>query len=655
MKPRSTEPDTAEPRRNRDSGGKYRALVQHAVYGILSADRNGAFLAANPALAEMLGYESDDELATAVSIRDLQTSPAEFDRLVERFGTTVRVRGFETEWRRKDGSSIAVRLSGRLLYDDADHLDGFELMVEDVTERAGLESQLRQAQKMEAIGQLTGGIAHDFNNLLQVILATADLLAEPIETLHPQYKADLDNLRSAAHRGSEMARKLLGYSRRGSLALDFVNLGKVTANACAMLRPLLPENIEMRVQRADKIGASRADAGAVEQILMNLVTNARDAMPNGGVLSIDVQRAFLDAEHRRTYGWGEPGEYVMISMTDTGVGMDADTRRRMFEPFFTTKALGAGTGLGMPMVFGLVKQHGGYIDVDTMVGKGTSVRTYFPVAAAGESPVKRARSTATPRGTESILVAEDEEGVRRLARRSLEGLGYEVTVAVDGQEALEFIQAEPSRFQLVVCDVGMPRLSGLNLYRAVRAADIPTPFVLMSAYNADDLRADDRLPPAVAFLRKPWTLTDLGRRVRDVLDTAPARSVVRARTVLVVLDDDATRNLVRDRLTETGARVTAVESTDDALRHYRKAPTDLVVTDLAVTEEGGGVLVRDLRREFPDVRILAVAGPANRQSDGAEEDTSLPLLHAPFSTAQLVDAAAAAMQGGTEQARLERA
>jgi CheY-like chemotaxis protein len=422
-----------------------------------------------------------------------------------------------------------------------------------------------------------------------------------------------------------------------------------------MLRPLLPENIEMRVQRADATGASRADAGAVEQILMNLVTNARDAMPNGGVLSIDVQRVFLDVDHRRTHGWGEPGEYVMISVTDTGVGMDADTRRRMFEPFFTTKALGAGTGLGMPMVFGLVKQHGGYIDVETMVGKGTSVRTYFPVAAAGESPVKRARSTATPRGTERILVAEDEEGVRRLARRSLEDLGYEVTVAVDGQEALEIIQGEPSRFQLIVSDVGMPRLSGLNLYRAVRAADIPTPFVLMSAYNADDLRADDHLPPAVAFLRKPWTLTDLGRRVRAVLDTAPARSVVRDRTVLVAHVDEATRNLVRDRLTETGALVTAVESADGALRHYRKAPADLVVTGLAMTGGGGGDLLRELRGEFPDVRILAIAGPANRQSGSAEDDTSLPLLHTPFSTAQLVDAAAAAMQGGTESADLERA
>ena len=477
VKPPLTEPDPTEPRRSRDSGGQYRALVRHAVYGILRADRTGAFLAANPALAEMLGYESDDELTAAVSIRELQASPAEFDRLVERFGTSVRVKGFETEWRRKDGSSIAVRLSGRLLYDDADTLDGFELMVEDVSERARLEAQLRQAQKMEAIGQLTGGIAHDFNNLLTVILATADLLTEPIDTLHPQYKADLDNLRSAAQRGSEMARKLLGYSRRGSLALDFVNLGKVTANACAMLRPLLPENIEMRVQRDDALGTSRADAGAVEQILMNLVTNARDAMPNGGVLSIDAQRAFLDVEHRRTHGWGEPGEYVMISVADTGVGMDPETRRRMFEPFFTTKALGAGTGLGMPMVFGLVKQHGGFIDVETVPGKGTSVRTYFPVAAVGESPVRRARSSATPRGTESVLIAEDEEGVRRLARRSLEGLGYHVTVAVDGQEALEFIQAEPNRFQLVVSDVGMPRLSGLKLYRAVRAADIQTPFV----------------------------------------------------------------------------------------------------------------------------------------------------------------------------------
>jgi signal transduction histidine kinase len=185
-----------------------------------------------------------------------------------------------------------------LLYDDADAFDGFELMVEDVTERAPLEAQLRQAQKMEAIGQLTGGIAHDFNNLLTVIVATADLLAEPIEQLQPEYKIDLDNLRSAAKRGSEMARKLLGFSRRGRLALVSVDLGKVTANACAMLRPLMPENIEMRVVRDEQLGLTRADAGAVEQILMNLITNARDAMPNGGTLRVAETLLTVPLIHR---------------------------------------------------------------------------------------------------------------------------------------------------------------------------------------------------------------------------------------------------------------------------------------------------------------------------------------------------------------------
>jgi CheY-like chemotaxis protein len=322
--------------------------------------------------------------------------------------------------------------------------------------------------------------------------------------------------------------------------------------------------------------------------------------------------------------------------------MDRETRRRMFEPFFTTKALGAGTGLGMSMVFGLVKQHGGFVDVTSEPGNGTTVLTYFPMAGAGASLDKRPRDVTAPRGTESVLVAEDEDGVRRLARRSLEGLGYRVTVAATGADALEQLSAEPARFDLVLTDVGMPRLSGPEFYKAARAADISTPFIFMSAYNADDLRAGNKLPAALPFLHKPWTLPDLARRVRDVLDTINARSVLKGRSVLVADGDATSRSVVRARLEEAGAVVIEAPDTDTALRQYRSARADLVVTDPIMADVERDGFVAELRRERPDVRVLAISG-AHAVIDANSAGFTRSLTK-PFTSAQLLDAAAGALQ-----------
>jgi CheY-like chemotaxis protein len=271
------------------------------------------------------------------------------------------------------------------------------------------------------------------------------------------------------------------------------------------------------------------------------------------------------------------------------------------------------------------------------------VLSYFPVAGAGASLTRRPRELAAPRGTEAILIAEDEEGVRRSARRSLEGLGYTVAVASDGQEALDMVKSDPARFQLILTDVGMPRLGGHELYHAVRAADVAIPFIFMSAYNADDLRTTNRLPPALPFLHKPWTLTDLARRVRDVLDTVNAREAVRARTILVADNDAATRSVIRARLEEAGAVVTECRDAADAARRFRESPADLIIAGLNASATDGVSLAAELAAAFPGARILAIAhenGTAPARSGDRDEPADRRVLRRPFTSAQLLDAAA---------------
>jgi PAS domain S-box-containing protein len=637
----------------RPSDAVYRSLVEHAAFGIVRSDSNGRFVTVNPAIAEMLGYESEAQLMVAVSMQSLHTDPHEHERLMERLVRTDRVKGFVTEWRRKDGTPIAVLLSGRLVRDGSSALAGVEIVIEDASKLRALEIQLRQAQKMEAITHLTAGIAHDFNNLLTVVVSTADLLAEEIALQRPDLTTDLDNLRSAGLAGAEMCRKLIGFSRRGQLVLTPVNLTEVVAKTIAMLRPLLPEHIETLVQHDEVVGTVRADAGAVEQILMNLVMNARDAMPRDGTLRIETRRGWLDETHRAAHGWGDPGEYATLIVSDTGTGMDDETRRRIFEPFFTTKTLGAGTGLGMAMVLGLLKQHEGFVDVYSEPGQGTVVKAYFPVIR-GESTVDlSSQEVAVPGGTETILIAEDEAVIRRLAKRILEGLGYRVFEAVNGQKALERIRDQRARIDLVITDIGMPRMSGPAVYRTVRDAGMQMPFLFMSAYMTKDLRESDRLDPALPVLHKPWTLTELGVRVREVLDQASASAVIHGRTILVVDDDLRTRTMIRARLETAGCLIAEAADGASAQRLYYATPTDVVITDLAMPGMGGAELIAELHRHRPPAHVVAISGSFVGSRDEllceAKRLGAVRALPKPFTTRQLFDAVRAALPEGKDE------
>jgi two-component system, cell cycle sensor histidine kinase and response regulator CckA len=490
-----------------------RMLVQQAPFGIFRATPDGTFLSVNPALVEMLRYGSESVLLERHLDRDVFKDPAARARYVAQLNETTSAAETQVTWRRMDGETITVRLYGRAVRLEDGRVECHEIFAEDVSERRGLEEQLRQAQKMEAIGQLTGGIAHDFNNLLTIILANAELLARGPD------EASLRDIVSAAVSGRLMVNQLLGFARRSTLSLEPVHLGPLVHDLAAVLRRVLPADIELLVFADEDLPEVAADGHAIEQILLNLVNNARDAMPEGGVLRLETSCTWISDAQRDVLGPGAASEYVCLAVDDTGAGMDEATRQRAFEPFFTTKPVGKGTGLGLATVYGLIKQHGGFVQIDSAPGAGTRLRVYFPVA---EETRRRGSGVhvvedEAPKGKETILVVEDQAQLRRATVYTLERAGYSVLSAGDGYEALQLLRQHPEPIDLVFTDLVMGRLGGRGLYQIDRREGRNTPFLFTSGY-AGAGRGEDPLDPALPFLPKPWTSADLLARVRATLD-----------------------------------------------------------------------------------------------------------------------------------------
>ena len=500
----------------RRSEESHRALVQHAAYAIYRSSLEGRFLTVNPALVKMLGYESAEELVGVDLATQVYVDPEQRRRLLARFDAGDIVEGVEVGWKRRDGERILVRLSGRAVRKNDGTIECFETIAEDITERRALEDQLRQSQKMEAIGQLTGGIAHDFNNLLTIILANAQLLAKAIPLERPEAQTDLRDVVAAALRGRVMVQELLGFARRTNLDLQSVRLDQLIADLTGFLRRILPADVEIVVSGDADLPEVKADPHAAEQILFNLATNARDAMPDGGVLYLETRRVVITEEQHRAWGTRRAGEHVCLMASDTGIGMDRNTRTHMFEPFFTTKPAGKGTGLGLATVYGLVKQHGGGIDVESEPGKGTRFRIYIPASDEAPGPARAAvRERAVRGGRETILLVEDDDQLRRSAKRILEDAGYQVVTAADGLEALEALR-HATGIRLVFSDLVMPRLGGRALYDAARREGHTMPFLFASGYSDPDRATNP--DPSMPLLRKPWTGADLLGKVRDILD-----------------------------------------------------------------------------------------------------------------------------------------
>ena len=494
----------------------YRSLVEDSPFGIFRSTPDGRLLAVNPALVSMLGYESEAQLLERNMERDIFVDPAQRRRLV----AEVTARGnlsTESVWRRRDGKTVTVRASGRVVRDAQGGVDYFNAIVEDITEHRLLEDRLRQAQKMEAVGRLAGGVAHDFNNLLTGILGCADLL---LETLGPDApgRDDVAEIRKAAVRAADLTRQLLAFSRQQVLAPQVLDLNALVGNMEKLLKRLIGEHIELRAALAPDLGMVKADPGQLEQVIVNLAVNARDAMPNGGRLTIETRNAELDASYVEEHAPVVAGPYVLLAVTDTGTGMDAETKSHVFEPFFTTKALGQGTGLGLATVYGIVKQSGGHVWVYSERGQGAAFKIYLPRVAETAAAAPRPTAPASLRGSETILLVEDDEAVRTLTRRLLAARGHTVLLASQGEEALRLAQRHEGRIHLLVTDVVMPGMSGRELADRILALLPGIKVLYLSGYTDDAIVRHGVLEPGVAFLQKPFSAEALARKVREVLD-----------------------------------------------------------------------------------------------------------------------------------------
>ncbi len=511
----------------RSSEAKYRNLIENANFGIYTASVAGRFLSVNAALVEMLGYGSREELLEVDLGRDVYVDPSERQRVLKKH-LLEGYRVFEeVNWKRKNGERITVRINGRAVHDEDGQVQFFEAIAEDVTERHRLEAQLRQAQKMEAIGQITGGIAHDFNNELSVILLNVQMLADRLERGETRVREELQDIGAAASRATEMTRRLVGFSRRAALTQVPTDLARRVRKLSTLFKRVLPETISVQTHADDSVASVLVDPNSVEQILLNLVTNARHAMPDSGTLTVKVWEAELDEVYCGRYAPMIPGRYVLVEVSDTGAGMDHETRSRIFEPFFTTKTPGEGTGLGMSMVYGLTKQQNGFVHVDSEPGCGTTVRLAFPALdlPAATTAEHEAVVAEDLGGTETILLVEDEEALRRVGSRVLESRGYTVITACDGEDALEIYRSKQHHFDLVISDLIMPKMGGAELCKILRAEDKELPTMLTSGHSDSDVRERMKVLRNVPLIQKPWTVEEMLRSVRKVLDKAQLEGV----------------------------------------------------------------------------------------------------------------------------------
>jgi two-component system, cell cycle sensor histidine kinase and response regulator CckA len=491
------------------------SLVDSAPLGICRSSVEGdCFETLNTTLREMLGYKLEEALQLKVS-KQVWADPKERGRVIEILRRNLRIRGVETRFLRHDGSTIPVRISGSLVRDpdSAEHFEGY---VEDMTQQSALEQQVRQVQKLEAVGRLAGGMAHDFNNVLVVIKLSTELMLHQITPDSPLGKPLLQ-VSKAADRAAALTRQMLAFGRQQIMQTRIINLNFVVSETSHMLRQVIGEDIRLITKLSDAVDNSRLDPDQVAQVILNLAVNARDAMPEGGTLHLETANVELDEAYARTHPPVNPGRYVMLVVSDTGTGIDKSVLPHIFDPFFTTKDVGKGTGLGLSIVYGIVKQSGGYIWVYSEAGHGTTFKLYFPASTAAlEGPVVRTQTAFRPDG-QKVLVVEDEAMIRSNVCECLQQLGYEVLEAASGELALNLCEQRRGKIDLVLTDLVMPGISGHELAGELAQRYPEVRMVFMSGYTEDSAARRDILLKGSAFLQKPFSVGDLSNAVQQAL------------------------------------------------------------------------------------------------------------------------------------------
>jgi PAS domain S-box-containing protein len=491
-------------------------VFQTAADGMRVVDKNYNILRINETLAKMAGIPKDKAVGQkcyqTIKSLDCHTPRCSMRRVMS---GEERIE-FESIRERLDGTIVPCIVTATAFRDPNNEIIGIVEDFKDMTEYKILEKQLIQAQKMEAIGQLAGGIAHDFNNILTAIIGYGNLL--DMEIQKQELKMYVSRILKSAQRAANLTKSLLAFSRGQIITFRPVNLNEIIRGVENLLTSLMGEDIEIATTLSNKYLTVMADSGQIEQVLMNLATNARDAMPEGGKFIIRTDHMELDNEFIRVHGFGQTGMYAVITVADTGQGIDEMTKEKIFEPFFTTKEVGKGTGLGLSMVYGIIQQHEGFIDVQSESGKGTTFTMYLPLVVAPVEETIPFIETITKRGHETVLVAEDDPHVRELTKEVLEGYGYKVLDAADGENALHVYHNNKDHIGLLLLDVIMPKRNGKEVYDMIRTGNPHIKVLFISGYDADIIHKKGVLYKGLSFISKPVSPDELLYKVREVLD-----------------------------------------------------------------------------------------------------------------------------------------
>jgi PAS domain S-box-containing protein len=504
----------------------YDMILQHAGDGICALDLHGQITFVNPAALRLLGYEFNELLGQDLAALAERPASDANGRVRDALAANTTFRSHDQVFWKKDGSCFPIEFTSTPIREGGRQV-GSVFVFKDVTQRRALEEQVRQSQKLEAVGRLAGGVAHDFNNLLTVVSGYSELLAAN-KSLDQRAKEAVAEVQKASDRAIAVTRQLLAFSRKQMLQPRPLDLNAVITEITKLIRRLIGEDIALTTHLAAGLLPVTADPGQLEQVILNLAVNARDAMPQGGSLTIATRNVVVDATAAANQPGLKPGRYAVLTVADTGCGMDADTRARVFEPFFTTKEPGRGTGLGLATTYGIVMQSGGHIGVQSEPGRGTTFQVLWPQADGPAAAAPAGDGDAAVRGgTETILLVEDEDSVRGLTARVLAGYGYRVLEARDGAEAQHLAQKSGQYLHLMVTDVVMPGISGLELARRLAPVRPKMKVLFMSGYTDDAIVRKGVLAPDAAFLPKPFTPEVLARRVREALDQSPAKPTQR--------------------------------------------------------------------------------------------------------------------------------
>jgi PAS domain S-box-containing protein len=642
----------------RRSQEQFRLLVQGVTdYAIFMLDPEGHVASWNPGAQRIKGYAPEEIIGSHFS--RFYTSEDLAEGIPARgLATAARDGRWEAEGlrKRKDGSTFWAHVVIDAIRDEDGKIIGFAKVTRDISERKETEQSLQQtqaalaqAQKMEALGQLTGGVAHDFNNLLQVISSNLHLAAKDVAG-NPRAEVRIQNALAGVSRGARLAQQLLAFGRRQALEPKVINVGRFVRGMDDMLRRTIGADIEFETSVSGGLWNTLLDPNQVENAVLNLAINARDAMPEGGKLTIEAGNAFLDDRYAASHEGLQPGQYVMLAVTDTGSGMPADVVQRVFEPFFSTKPEGKGTGLGLSMVYGLVKQSGGHIKIYSELGHGTTVKLYFPRAHESEEVVTDLSSTPLRGGAETILVVEDDEDVREGAVALLRDLGYRVLKAKDGASAMGVIESGLP-IDLLFTDVVMPGpVRSPDLARTAKER-LPNLAVLFtSGYTENAIVHGGRLDRGVELLGKPYSREQLARKIRHVLGNQSQRQIAveqgtiselprseiasRPRTILVVEDDELVRSTTCEMLRTLGHEVLEAPDAPTALEMLASNSVDTLLTDVGLPRVSGTVLARQARAKSANLRIIIVTGDAGAAQDAREIGATL--LTKPYQSADLV-------------------